>query len=128
MFGDSKPAAVARSQNVRSDPKEITGSLAMANGAKVPMSPVDWTIAKSALRETLGRTEAGASQPWENPTTGSHGTVTPVAAVYEKDGFPCRNFILSHVRNSKESWYEGTACRIHRGQWDVTSSRPLQKS
>lgn len=128
MFGDDKPAAVARSENVRPDPKDVTGSLAMANGAKVPMSPVDWTIAKSALRETLGRTEAGASQPWENPTTGSRGTVTPVAAIYEKDGFPCRNFILSNVHDNKESWYEGTACRIHRGQWDVTSSRPLQKS
>lgn len=128
MFGDDKPAAVARSEAVRSDPKDVTGSLAIANGAKVTMSPVDWTIAKSALRETLGRTEDGASQPWENPTTGAHGTVTPVAAIYEKNGFACRNFILSQVRGSNENWYEGTACRIHRGQWDVTNSRPLQKS
>jgi surface antigen len=129
MFGDEgKSTKVARSENVTADPKEVTGSLALAGGNKTPMSPIDWNIAQSALRETLGRAEAGASQPWENPTSGARGTVTPVAAIYEKDGFPCRNFIVSHVRESKESWYEGTACRIHRGQWDVTTTRPLQKS
>jgi surface antigen len=111
---------------------DITGSLplqpAAAANAKGAMSPIDWAIAKSALREVLGRGEAGSSQPWENPTTGARGTVTPVAEIYEKDGFPCRNFIVSGVRDSHESWYEGTACRIHRGNWDVTTTRPLQKS
>jgi surface antigen len=128
LLGDNdKPAPVARSANVKPEPT-VTGSLALANGAKTPMSPLDWNIAKAALRDTLGRAEAGASQPWENPTSGSRGTVTPVAAIYEKNGFACRNFIVSHVHDSKESWYEGTACRIHRGQWDVTTTRPLQKS
>ena len=111
---------------------DITGSLplqpAAAASAKGAMSPIDWAIAKSALREVLGRGEAGSSQPWENPTTGTRGTVTPVAAIYEKDGFPCRNFIVSGVRDGRESWYEGTACRIHRGNWDVMTTRPLQKS
>jgi surface antigen len=124
---DGKSAQVARSENVKPEPS-ITGSLALSNGAKSTMSPLDWNIAKSALRETLGRAEAGASQPWENPTSGARGTVTPVAAIYEKNGFACRNFIVSHVRDSKESWFEGTACRVHRGQWDVTNSRPLEKS
>jgi hypothetical protein len=64
----------------------------------------------------------------ENPTTGARGTVTPVAQIYEKDGFPCRNFILGGVRDGRESWFEGTACRIHRGNWDVMTTRPLQKS
>jgi len=129
LLGDNdKPSQVARSENVKPDPKDVTGSLALANGAKTRMSPLDWNIAQQALRETLGRSEAGASQPWENPTSGARGTVTPVAAIYEKDGFPCRNFILSQVRNSQETWFEGTACRVHRGQWDVTTTRPLQKS
>ena len=129
LLGDNdKPAQVARSENVKPDPKDVTGSLALAGGARTTMSPLDWNIAQQALRETLGRAEAGASQPWENPTSGARGTVTPVAAIYDKDGFPCRNFILSQVRDTKESWFEGTACRIHRGQWDVTTTRPLQKS
>ena len=116
----------------KADAGDITGSLSLqptaTAGAKGALSPIDWAIAKSALREVLGRGEAGSSQPWENPTTGARGTVTPIAAIYEKDGFPCRNFIVSGVREGRESWYEGTACRIHRGNWDVTATRPLQKS
>ena len=127
--GPAFNAGVERAGKADSD---ITGSLplqpAAAASAKGAMSPIDWAIAKSALREVLGRGEAGSSQPWENPTTGTRGTVTPVAAIYEKDGFPCRNFIVSGVRDGRESWYEGTACRIHRGNWDVMTTRPLQKS
>ena len=112
------------------DAGDITGSLSLQATAsgKGALSPVDWAIAKSALRDVLSRGEAGSSQPWENPTTGARGTVTPVAAIYEKDGFPCRNFIVSGVRDGRENWYEGTACRIHRGNWDVMNTRPLQKS
>jgi surface antigen len=126
---NDKPVMVARSENAPKPDPDITGSLSLSsNGANATMSPVDWAIAKSALRQALGREEAGASQPWENPTSGARGTITPVAAIYEKGGFACRNFIVSHVRDDKETWYEGTACRLHRGQWDVTASRPLQKS
>ena len=136
--GDKSPPSTSAGLNSRSekpskaDAGDITGSLSLqptaTASAKGALSPIDWAIAKSALREVLGRGEAGSSQPWENPTTGAHGTVTPVAAIYEKDGFPCRNFIVGGVRDGHESWYEGTACRIHRGNWDVTATRPLQKS
>jgi surface antigen len=114
----------------RGEPGDVTGSLSLQStaGAKGGLAPVDWAIAKSALREVLGRGGAGSRQPWENPTSGTRGTVTPVADVYEKDGFPCRNFIVSGVREGRESWYEGTACRIHRGNWDIVTTRPLQKS
>jgi len=125
---DDKPAKVARSENAPKQDPNVTGSLSLSSGTAPAMSSIDWTIAKSALRQALGREEAGASQPWENPTSGARGTITPVAAIYEKDGFACRNFIVSHVRESHENWYEGTACRMHRGQWDVTTTRPLQKS
>jgi surface antigen len=138
LFGDkdspkSTPAVSSvfesKSKTVRAD-SDTTGTLALqeAAGGKGAWSPADWSVAKSALRDVLGRGEAGSSQPWENPTSGARGTVTPVAAIYEKDGFPCRNFIIGGVREGRESWYEGTACRIHRGQWDVVTTRPLQKS
>ena len=131
LFGDKDGDKTSNAASAKGG-GDITGSLplqpAAAAAPKGAMSPVDWAIAKSALREVLGRGEAGSSQPWENPTTGVRGTVTPVASIYEKDGFPCRNFIVSGVREGQENWYEGTACRIHRGNWDVMTTRPLQKS
>lgn len=139
LFGDkdndkSSPAVSAvfdsKSTKTAKADGDLTASLSLQPSAsgKGAWSPADWSIAKAALREVLGRGEAGSSQPWENPTTGARGTVTPVAAIYEKDGFPCRNFIVGGVRDGRETWYEGTACRVHRGQWDVVTTRPLQKS
>ena len=114
------------------DTAEVTGTLplqpASLSIAEPSMTQTDWTLAKTALREALQRREDGASMPWENPMNGARGTVTPIAAAYERDGFTCRNFLASHVRQGRENWFEGTACRMHRGEWDIQSSRPLQKS
>lgn len=111
------------------DKDEITGSLSMQHpAASREMTNTDWTVAMAALREALARKEDGASMPWQNPTTSSRGTVSPVSAAFVQDGFNCRNFMVSHFKSERENWYEGTACRTHRGQWDVQSTRPLQKS
>jgi surface antigen len=92
------------------------------------MTKADWTFATASLREALTKNEDGASIPWQNPTTGARGTVTPVAAAFVQDGFACRNFIASHLGGGREGWFEGTACRVHRGEWEVRTARPLQKS
>jgi surface antigen len=129
--GMGDDARVAAKDN-KGDKGDITGSLSLqptvAGSASESMTSVDWSLASSALREALNRKEDAASIPWQNPTTGARGTVTPIAAAYIQDGFACRNFLASHVRNGRESWFEGTACRVHRGEWDVKSTRPLQKS
>lgn len=111
----------------KGDTQDVTGSIARrdANGS---MQPADWSLAAAALREALGKNEEGASIPWQNPSTGARGTVTPVANSYVQDGFPCRDFLASHVGGGHENWFEGTACRVHRGQWDIRSTRPLKKS
>jgi surface antigen len=129
LFSDKdEPKTVA----AKADGKDITGSLPLqakqAEGSTRSGNPADWGLATVALREALGDNEEGSSIPWQNPATGSRGTVTPVAAAYIKDGFACRNFLASHVGNGREDWFEGTACRIHRGQWDIRSTRPLAKS
>jgi surface antigen len=116
----------------RGDKGDITGSLSLQPAAAAStsegMTSVDWSLATAALREALNRKQDAASIPWQNPTTGARGTVTPIAAAYIQEGFACRNFLASHVRSGRETWFEGTACRVHRGEWDVRSSRPLQKS
>ena len=68
-------------------------------------------------REVLARAEKDASQPWENPGTGARGTVTPLADAYTQDGFQCRDFLASYIREGAESWLQGDACRIHQGKW-----------
>ncbi len=87
----------------------------------------DLAYAKAAAAEVLARSEKDASQAWENPGTGARGTVTPMADAYTQDGFTCRDFLASYIREGAESWLQGDACRIHQGKWTVRTLRPLKR-
>lgn len=88
----------------------------------------DLAIARAAASEVLARGGKDASLPWENPQTGARGTVTPIASAYTQDGFVCRDFLASYVRNSTESWMRGEACRLHQGRWEVRHLKPWQRT
>jgi hypothetical protein len=66
--------------------------------------------------------------PWENPSTGARGTVTPLASAYTQDGFTCHDFLASYVKDAAESWYQGGACRIKSGRWEVREIKPLRRT
>jgi surface antigen len=92
--------------------------------------PVDTDLAyaKAAAAELLGRPEKNGSRVWENPGTGARGTVTATADAYTSDGFQCRDFLASYIRDGAESWLRGDACRIHQGKWMVRTLRPLKRT
>jgi hypothetical protein len=91
-------------------------------------SDSDLAYAKAAAVAVLSRGEKDASQNWENPATGARGTVTPLADTYTQDGFTCRDFLASYVRDGAESWLQGDGCRIHQGKWTIRKLRPLKRS
>jgi surface antigen len=105
-------------------PIKAPGTTASAN---LPPEP-DLTLAKAAVHDLLSRGAQDTSVPWENPRTGARGTVTPIAAAYTQDGFTCRDFLASYVREGSESWLQGEACRIHQGKWEVKALRPLNRT
>jgi surface antigen len=88
----------------------------------------DLVVAKAAVHDVLSRGDRDTSLPWENPRTGAHGTVTPIATAHTQDGFTCRDFLASYVRAGTESWLQGEACRIHQGKWEVKALRPLKRT
>ncbi|MEA2876362.1 MAG: hypothetical protein QOF14_1558 [Hyphomicrobiales bacterium] len=88
----------------------------------------DLAYARAAAAQVLGRAEKDASQPWENPGTGARGTVRALADAYTQDGFQCRDFLASYIREGAESWLQGDACRIHQGKWTVRTLRPLKRT
>jgi surface antigen len=92
------------------------------------MAEADLAVARAAASEVLSRGGKDASLPWENPQTGARGTVTPIAAAYTQDGFLCRDFLASYVKNGGEAWIRGEACRLHKGRWEVRTLRPWQRS
>jgi surface antigen len=88
----------------------------------------DLAAARTAVSEALGRSGRDASVPWEDPSTGARGTVTPLSNGYTQDGATCRDFLASYVRNGSESWLQGEACRREQGRWEVRHMRPWRRT
>ena len=110
------------------DKADETGAVKQASVAPGTDVEGDLAIARAAASEVLARGGKDASLPWENPQTGARGTVTPIASAYNQDGFVCRDFLASYVKNSTESWMRGEACRQHQGRWEVRNLKPWQRT
>ena len=113
------------------DKVEATGvvrSDAAQGGSRSDVAEPDLAVARAAASEVLARGGKDASLPWENPQTGARGTVTPIASAYTQDGFLCRDFLASYVKNGTEAWIRGEACRLHKGRWEVRALRPWQRT
>ena len=107
----------------RMDGDEATGSI----GAARP-SETDLAFARNAASDVLTKGDKDASQPWENPSTGARGSVTPLAAAYTSDGRTCRDFLASYVYGRSESWWQGGACKSGHGQWEIHSMKPWKRT
>jgi hypothetical protein len=109
----------------KKDELQHTGSTRLprvASNAEMPPQ-ADLLVARAAVNEALARGGKDASMPWENPDTGARGTITPLAAAYNQNGFTCRDFLASYVRDGTEAWLQGAACRPHRGKWEIRDLR-----
>jgi hypothetical protein len=88
----------------------------------------DLAVARAAASEFLSHGGDDTSMPWENPSTGARGTITPIAQSYTQDGLTCRDFLASYLREGTESWLQGEACRMQQGKWRVRNLKPWQKT
>lgn len=107
--------------------KSITGSIKPAR-ASVSPTAADLALARNAASDVLTKGGKDSSQPWENPATGARGSVTPIAAAYTAEGKTCRDFLASYVNGNSESWLQGAACRSGRGEWDIHTLKPWNKT
>jgi surface antigen len=92
------------------------------------LSGADLALAKAAASEAVRRNGKDVSVPWENPTTGARGMVTPLATAYTQNGVTCRDFLASYVQEANEAWLEGDACRIDAHRWEVRNLKPWKRS
>ena len=120
--------------------EEVTGSAsaptlrasAAVSTSGLP-SETDLVFARMAIVEVLQRGSKEVSAPWENPSSGARGTVTPIASAYARDGDTCHDFLASYIRRQgPERWLQGQACRGKTGgklgAWEVKSLRPWTRS
>ena len=119
--------------SVFGEKSERTGTITPSSGSKevvqLPLPPAaDLAYARAAVSAVLSRGEKDTSMPWENPTTGARGTVTPLAAAYTQDGQMCRDFLASFVTGSSQAWLQGEACKQQQGDWEVRTLKPWKRS
>ncbi|HEY7297433.1 MAG TPA: RT0821/Lpp0805 family surface protein [Xanthobacteraceae bacterium] len=91
-------------------------------------SESDLAVTRAAVNEMLRKGGKSTSMPWENPSTGAHGTITPLASAYTQDGVTCHDFLASYVRDGSASWLQGEACSAKPGNWEVRQIKPWQRS
>jgi len=128
MFGKgdtSLSQSEVRAQALTSD--EVTGSTGSRAGARGAVSETDLVFARLAIVEVLGHGK-DVSAPWENPSSGARGSVTPIAQAYTRDGSTCRDFLASYLRQGAEHWFQGEACRAGKARWEVKTMRPWTRS
>jgi surface antigen len=114
-----------------SEKSETTGTITPPPGAKgVGQLPPDGDLAyaRAAASDVLARGSKDASAPWENPSTGARGTVTPIASAYTQDGLTCRDFLASYVQGDSQAWMQGEACKQDKGSWEVRALKPWKRS
>lgn len=112
------------------DSSDFTGSIRALSKDESETDPseADLALARIAASDVLTKGEKDASQPWENPTTGARGSVTPIAASYTSEGATCRDFLASFVKARSESWMQGAACRTAHGGWEIRALKPWRRS
>ncbi len=96
--------------------------------AAPPSSEVDLAYARAAASDALARSVKDTSVPWQNPTTGAGGNITPLANSYDEGGQPCRSFLASYVHGAAQDWLQGAGCRTAEGRWEIKSLKPLKRS
>ena len=72
--------------------QDITGSIPLTPTRGAHQTDADLAFARTAASDVLTKGSKDASQPWENPSTGARGSVTPLASAYSSEGRTCRDF------------------------------------
>lgn len=106
---------------------EVTGSISAGSGPGIP-TELDLALARNAASDVLTKGDKDSSQPWENPSTGARGSVTPLATAYVSEGRTCRDFLASYVKDRSESWLQGAACKSAAGRWEIHTLKPWRRS
>ena len=82
------------------------------------MADSDVEFAASAMQTGLEKRDDGRTEPWANPDTGRHGSITPVETYVSDAGFFCRRYKETmSLDGGNVGWSYNHACRNNEGLW-----------
>lgn len=107
--------------------RAAASAVATTGAGTLPIPQADWDAAKAVLMQALADAGDTPSLPWTNPASGMGGTVTAMRRSAGPNGVTCREFLGSAIKDGRETWFDGRACRSS-GPWAVTELRPWRRS
>jgi surface antigen len=77
----------------------------------------DVALAARLMQQTLENAPDGDTRRWNNQTTGSAGTITPVRTYVTEDGDICRDYREEISLTGQSERFFHTACRSGDARW-----------
>jgi len=102
----------------------ITNSV-IAQTRSEGVEATDADVIKTAVA-TAHMTDNVKALAWQNPETGSSGTIVAIDNFMGKHGQKCRGFKTSVDTFMGISFYNGEACQISPGEWALSWFKPSE--
>ena len=84
----------------------------------------DVPVIVAAVNAVLESAPTGSVNPWENPATGTQGTIIIEKTYFRADEIPCRDY-TRRTEGAAPTVTRGTGCRDHVGLWRLTETAPV---
>jgi surface antigen len=92
---------------------------ALGNSVGASLDRSDYTYYNRVSQQALETAQPGQALPWQNPTSGNSGTITPSKYYQTSGGQYCREYTQSIKVGGKVQEGVGTACRNEDGSWQI---------
>lgn len=99
-------------------PIAVLGGPATAETSSAYADDDIW-ILEGCTQDSLENARTNEPTRWENPDTGSFGSVTAIETFQNEDGQYCREYQQTVTIGGREQRVYGTACRMPDGSWQM---------
>lgn len=87
------------------------------------LGDADWEIVRKTIATSMF-VDAKQQVLWDNPRSGTNGSIDGLTTVTAKNGATCRAFNVTMARVDGVKAYRALACQGYRGDWDVVEVHP----
>ena len=84
-----------------------------------PYADDDIWILEDYTQDSLENAKTNETTVWENPDTGTTGSVAPIETFQNEHGQYCREYQQTVTIGGREQRAHGTACRMPDGSWQI---------
>ncbi len=91
----------------------------LGNQIGASLDRADLAYYNRVSQNTLETAKTGSSVAWQNPDSGTSGTITPTRT-YQANNTYCREYTQTIFVGGQQQQGHGTACRQPDGSWQIT--------